>query len=423
MSGFVSVSMWLGLIAFATSAVTAILLRSRVERRQLTRNVILAASAFTLVPVVSVVNVVVTDDDSLVPSLANWARNHTLGFAVDRLELLMYSDPPSTVPAQSLSLAFDPSATTLASLVASTSIPTMPRNDVETDDVDDSRPTTTSTTSTTEPPKRFSPDAIATVVDPPLDGEGQWIAVDSISERAHLWATSFRPLAEFPSVTATVIVIDPAGVRYVLHNGSELPGGSWEAGPRLDFEQQPVAAFNGGFRFEHIDGGYRTEGVTVQPLVDGEATLAISRVGAIKVGVWGRDLDESGDWISVRQSLPPIVDGGVNNVVRRNEVWWGADFDDVTYVFRSAICQGPSDELFYVSAGLVDASLMAEVMIAVGCEVAMQLDINGDWPQFAVVIEGEDGEPEVVLADSRMGTRGRYINGSKKDFVGIYLDE
>jgi hypothetical protein len=208
----------------------------------------------------------------------------------------------------------------------------------------------------------------------------------------------------------------------VLHNGTELPGGSWTAGSRLDLSvgSGAIAAFNGGFRFEHIAGGYVTEGVVVRPLADGEAAIAINSRGELAIGVWGRDLTADGDWVSVRQSLRPIVDGGVNQARGTWQEQWGVDYGNVTYVFRSAVCLKADGELLYAVAGDVDAALMADVMISFGCELAMQLDINGNWPQFAMVTDVETGTPTVTLVDARMSNTGSYINGAKKDFIGIY---
>jgi len=75
------------------------------------------------------------------------------------------------------------------------------------------------------------------------------------------------------------------------------PGGrDWVNGRRIGDAERPrlVAAFNGGFRFEHIAGGYFTENREVRPLVDGEATAAIDKNGKITVGEYGRDLTNDG---------------------------------------------------------------------------------------------------------------------------------
>jgi hypothetical protein len=372
----------------------------------------LSAAAVGLVPAVSLGWTLATDPDPLLGSGANWVRNHHMGFVVDRVEQWRYKNPPSSEPAAQLNLAAEVTVPRFTRPVSTaTSLPELPNVDIG-----------GSTTTTAAPVIPFSPIDFAPVVEPALTNEGRWIPLTDRSVTVPMWVTAIRPLAEYPSVTATVVSIDTSTARFVLHNGTELPGGTWAAGPRLNLsaDSGAIAAFNGGFRFEHIAGGYLTEGVEVRPLADGEAAIAINSQGELKIGVWGRDLTADGDWVSVRQSLRPIVDGGVNQARGTSQVQWGVDFGNVTYVFRSAICLKADGELLYAVAGDVDAVLMADVMISCGCELAMQLDINGNWPQFAVVSDVETGSPKVTLVDARMSNTGRYINGSKKDFIGIY---
>lgn len=406
----ITLMMWAAMLLGITVLAAGLVALIRPNLRAGLRRMFLVTLALGAAPTVSLSWTLITDPEPLLGSGANWARNHGLGRAVDRIETWRYSEPPSTIPADELDLALPTPVTTTAA----------------------STPTTTSTTaatgpsSTTEAPTTtttlYAPVALTPVVDPALDGEGLWQPLADPVSPARMWVAALRPLADYPSVTATVITIDQTDLRFVLHNGTELPGGTWEAGARLDTSPAAgaIAAFNGGFRFEHIDGGYVTEGVVVEPLVEGEATLAIDPDGRLHVGVWGDDLDPAADWASVRQSLPPIVHNGENMVRGTWAELWGVDHGNVTFVFRSAICLGPAGELIYAVAGDVDGALMADVMISLGCDTAMQLDINGNWPQFAAISGFGSDNPELVLVDRRMSNQWRYLNGSKKDFIGIY---
>jgi hypothetical protein len=403
------------LVAVLLGAAAIVIGIDAVRERSLTQLaawVGLSAVAVGLVPAVSLGWTLATDPDPLLGSGANWVRNHHMGFVVDRVEQWRYRKPPSSEPAAQLNLAAEVTVPwSLPPVSTATSLPDPPNMDLS-----------GSTTTTVAPVIPFSPTDFALVVEPALTNEGRWIPLTDRSVTVPMWVTAIRPLADYPSVTATVVSIDTATARFVLHNGTELPGGSWVAGSRLDLsaDSGAIAAFNGGFRFEHIAGGYLTEGVEVRPLADGEAAIAINSRGELKIGVWGRDLTADGDWVSVRQSLRPIVDGGVNQARGTWQAQWGADFGNVTYVFRSAICLKADGELLYAVAGDVDAALMADVMISFGCDLAMQLDINGNWPQFAVVSDAETGSPRVTLVDARMSNTGRYVYGSKKDFIGVY---
>ena len=405
-----TILVWTAIFTVAVTVFAFGYLSVRGRSKRVVRRFAVVSCSLGLLPTVSLIWTLSTDSDPLLGSGANWARNHGFGGVVDRIELWAYSKPPSTVPAESLDLLQPtPVSTTVASPSTTSSLP--PRqNSAE----------STTTTTTVAP---FAPEPLSPLISPVLDGEGEWVAVSTPEPEAKLWVTAIRPLVDYPSVTATVVVLDPSNLRFALHNGYELPGGSWETGPRLDtsVESHAVAAFNGGFRFEHIAGGYFTEGVEVEPLVDGEASFAIDQDGALHIGVWGRDINPDSNWLSVRQSLPPIVDAGENMVAGTWAELWGVDHGNVTFVFRSAICEGPSGELIYAVAGDVDGNLMAEVMISLGCETAMQLDINGNWPQFAIVNRLEDDKVRLSLIDRRMSNEYRYLDGAKKDFVGVYL--
>jgi hypothetical protein len=402
------------LVAVLLGAAAIVIAIDAARERSLTRLAVwvsFSAVAVGLVPVVSLSWTLATDPDPLLGSGANWVRNHHMGFIVDQVEQWRYSKPPSTAPASELNLAPEVALPRTASPVTAVTSPSLNESD-------------SGAMSTTAPVPviPFTPRDYVPVVLPALTNEGRWIALTDPTETVPMWVTAIRPLAAYPSVTATVVSIDTSAARFVLHNGTELPGGSWTAGSRLDLSvgSGAIAAFNGGFRFEHIAGGYVTEGVVVRPLADGEAAIAINSRGELAIGVWGRDLTADGDWVSVRQSLRPIVDGGVNQARGTWQEQWGVDYGNVTYVFRSAVCLKADGELLYAVAGDVDAALMADVMISFGCELAMQLDINGNWPQFAMVTDVETGTPKVTLVDARMSNTGRYINGAKKDFIGIY---
>ena len=67
------------------------------------------------------------------------------------------------------------------------------------------------------------------------------------------------------------------------------------------------------------------------------------------------------------------------------------------------------------------AAQMAGLLINVGCVTAMQLDVNGDWPNFLLYEHGVDGKLTPHRLDKRMsGNPQRYVNGSTKEFFGFF---
>jgi hypothetical protein len=226
-------------------------------------------------------------------------------------------------------------------------------------------------------------------------------------------------------VVGTVVVIDQTYLRAGMFNGSEEPGGRWARGSRVPEELYGplVAAMNGGFRFEDIRGGYVTEGKVVKPLKQGDATVAIDRDGKMVLGALGREIHDDGSWLSLRQNLMLMVDGGVSTVGTEatKNVKWGDNWGKTEYVNRSAVCELADGRLAYAMIGRVSAPQMAQSLIAVGCVKAVELDINGTWPTFFVFWHNPDGSLLPVLVDTRMGTNTRrYLRGSTKDFFAFF---
>lgn len=348
--------------------------------------------------------------DRLASRVADWGRDHGLGDAIDRLEAVIYAEPPSVAPAQELALATTTSAATTTTVAATTTAPngTVP----------------TTATPTTAEPKPAPPAALTPLFAPSLPGEGQWVPIASAGGDDAMWATSLRPLQNVGGVVATMVVVDQRHLRAALFNGSDEPGGTWARGNRVPNDLQPMllAAMNGGFRFEHIKGGYVTEGVVVKPLRNGDATVAIDRNGRITMGKLGRDIIDDGSWASLRQNLELIVDQGKSNVQQaiRNGVWWGADHGNEVYVKRSAMCTLADGRFAYAMADPVNAEQLAQTLIAMGCVNGMQMDINVDWPAFLTYThDGTRTRPQFV--DTRMtGNARRFLDGSSKEFFAFF---
>lgn len=361
--------------------------------------------------------------DPFQQNVASWSRDHHLGFIVNRFERWLHSKPPSDKPAESLALeAEDDPSDTLASTstVTTTAASTSTTSEANAGSTTVAGPTTTAAPTTTLPP---GPVAIAPVVSPALKGEGEWRSLVSVAGETVVWATSLRPLAEYGSVVATAAVFDPTELHAGLFNGPVTPGKwAWNNGHHVMRPALPslVAAFNGGFRFEHYRGGYVTEGRVVRKLRNNEATMAIDKSGVLHVGVWGVDLTDASAWVSIRQNLPPVLMDGVPTIKKFPGTYWGDDYKHATYTYRSAICTLKDGRLMYTAMGNVDINLLAEALVNMGCVTAMQLDINGNWPQFTTYKGFGTMDRKPVFLDKRMGNGGRYLNKSDKDFIALF---
>lgn len=330
--------------------------------------------------------------NSVQQNLASWARNQGMGRVVDAMEAWLHDQAPSTTPANSLALVDEQGGDAPASPVTTTTLPSQP-------------PT------------------IAPRIVPALANEGVFRPIQNIRGRNVLWAASLRPLGDYGSVVATVVVFDPRDFRTAMFNGTETPGGGpWVNGKRVMKAARPalVATFNGGFRFEHKPGGYVTEDTTVRKLQRGYATLAINSEGVATVGVLGEDIDDDGTWVTLRQNLPPVVKDGVS--FHQNYKWisWGKDFDNKIYNFRSAVCMRTDGLMSFVAVGDVNIDMLARTLIAVGCKTGMELDINGTWPQFATYSGFGTASRWGKVVDTRMGNPNRFLNESTKDFFALF---
>lgn len=292
-------------------------------------------------------------------------------------------------------------------------------------------PTITSVASTDPAPAApaapVAPDSTSSTSSESPPGAEGWRVLASTGAGHVIWGTTQRPIINHPEVVASYAVFDPTGLHAALFNGTQLPGGGpWVNGSRVSGAAEPalVAAFNGGFRFKHIRGGYFAEGHEIKPLLDGEATLAIRFDGWMTIGVYGKDLTNDGSWTSLRQNLPLIVDGGHEVVSVASEpgvahIYWGDDFGGVVRDLRSALCLRRDGRLMYAVVGPVDIDGLAAALVAAGCERAMELDINGSWPQF-VTIDRSGPTSAGVGLDPRMAHLDRYLTGSSKDFIALF---
>jgi hypothetical protein len=253
--------------------------------------------------------------------------------------------------------------------------------------------------------------------------DGKWAARMSIHGRSVVWVTNYHPFSTQPRVYAVGAVIEQTRLRAGLFNGPTIPGGAgWHNGTRVMSAAVPslVAAFNGGFEFQHLDGGYFTEGRTMKQLVNGQATLAINRGGLLKLGVYGVDIKNDGSWRSIRQNLVPLVRYGVSTASNKPESYWGNDYGRVWVTSRSALCTRTDGRLMYVYMPAANVRTFASAMVAMGCRLGMELDINGPMPQFAVYKGFGTSYRTGVTIDGKMTNPARYLTQSKKDFFALF---
>lgn len=440
------------------------------NRRKILKSVSVGVLLFSLVSGFSVTRYVLAHpNEPLQQNVASWARNKGMGVIVDKMEAWLHSDPPAVAPVDTLALVpldTDPpqvdttiaatestvaSSTTMAptgntapavrrpmkatqSCPAPTNVVTTTIAPGATTTTSTTTTTTTTTTSSTLPGETTTTTTTTTtlparpldfeaVISPAIKGEGVWRAVAKVRKEPIIYATSIRPLWCYGSVVATMATYDPNKVRAALFNGTEVPGGKgWRntSSIRGVAVKSLIASFNGGFRFEHEPGGYITEGRTIRKMRKGYATFGIRSDGTSTIGIWGEDMHADEDWASLRQNLPPLVAENKSVYQSYKAVDWGQDYKNKVFNFRSAACRRTDGLMMFVAVGKVNIGMLADTLVVLGCQTAMELDINGTWPFFATYTNFGKPNRGGRTIDTRMGDPDRHLHGATKDFIGLF---
>jgi hypothetical protein len=268
------------------------------------------------------------------------------------------------------------------------------------------------------------PTALAPFPSTPLAGEGKWVPAGRLVHGlAGVYTTFMRPDAIHTSIVDGVAWMDTNLLSLRLYSGSYIPGGGpykYNTPLPVAAESSLVAAFNGGFRLGDSQAGYYTEGVTVQPLVQGAASLVIYKNGTATVGAWGTEVKMSSDVVVVRQELRLLVDDGhtAPGLASNEKAQWGNVLGNSIYVSRSGLGVTRDGALIYVGGPGLDAVDLARLLERAGAVRAMELDINSEWVNFATFDPGTDGL--ATLANSADLLPAADMSGAYRYFASYW---
>ena len=79
--------------------------------------------------------------------------------------------------------------------------------------------------------------------------------------------------------------------------------------------------------------------------------------------------------------------------------------------------------MMFIAVGKVNIRMLADSLIVLGCSTAMELDINGTWPNFAVYKKFGTSARQGFTIDKRMGDPNRHLKNSTKDFFALFDPE
>jgi len=276
---------------------------------------------------------------------------------------------------------------------------------------------------TTAPRRLPTPIPLTPLANPLLPGEGTWRPDpgSAVPGGYAIYTAQLRPANGYPE--AGIAWIDTAATRLALYAGAGEPYGSWPRQGYVGAAQQPglIAAFNSGFKIYSYRTGWYQQPRAAMPLQPGAASLVIFTNGTATVGSWGRDVALTPAVEAVRQNLTLLVDNAAPAPNATATGAWGATLGGVTQTWRSGVGVTRSGALVYVGGALLDASLLARLLIAAGSVRAMELDINPEWVSFATYTHsGANITAEANLLAGMYFSPGRYLQGAGRDFFAVF---
>lgn len=272
-----------------------------------------------------------------------------------------------------------------------------------------------------------APIPVRDLIDNTLGGEGRWSPSGRlVNGRPVAYTTFIRPDRANSDVVAAAAWFDPTATRVTYVPGTKQHGTwAWKSGIPVAKRRDLVAAFNAGFMFKDIPGGYRTEGRTPVPLVDGQASLVVRRHGPAQIGAWGTEVKMTSDVVSVRQNLALLVDNGRLDPGLRLGVpgKWAKLRWQLQHTNRSGIGITSSNALVYVAGSNLTAETLGNALVKLGCVRAMELDIHATNPTFNFFYPDATGGSVAgtKLTQSMRSSATRYLAPDQRDFFAVTL--
>jgi hypothetical protein len=265
-----------------------------------------------------------------------------------------------------------------------------------------------------------------------LQGEGEWAPyLYDQSGKVVAYRTFFQPDPDRPYAFVGAVALNLKLVRLGFVLGTEEPADSSSDLHKRDgmipyADRQPgklLATFNGGFKTAHGKFGAMAFGVSALPAQTGLATVVIYPDGRVKIGQWGRDVDDSLPMRAWRQNGPLILDNGeITPKVYTNLIKdWGGTLDGEVVTWRSALGISEDEQTLYYFAGpSLSMPVLAKAMQSAGCKMGMLLDINNYWVHFAAIhSRGGAFEAEPLYPDDMSQHADRYLWAYTRDYFYV----
>ncbi len=236
----------------------------------------------------------------------------------------------------------------------------------------------------------WPPPDLAPMLDPPFEGEGQWLSLEgdpfvrgTAAGATPVYTTFVRPDPERKFAKVSIALWDPRDVELHMEGGTQEPkSATGEQGSGLiprdpEVMKRLVGAFNGGFQGTHGSYGMYVQQKLLVPPRPYAATVFRLKDGSTGFGTWPNSPAVPDDVDSFRQNLSPLIANGKLNPYGR--LWWGGvphGWEDDTRTVRSGLCLTRRGHIAYFYGAQVDHVHLGRAMLRADCVYALHLDMN-----------------------------------------------
>ncbi|HEY3292457.1 MAG TPA: phosphodiester glycosidase family protein [Candidatus Nanopelagicaceae bacterium] len=336
--------------------------------------------------------------DTVAARLAEWSRDHGLGFVVTAAENVQYwLNPPK--------IGGKPTGAELKDLRGQTATP--------------------QSTQTSQPQIPVH-EPLQPLVTPKLDGEGNFKTVVTIHDQPAIQIAYLRPDDKHTSYLAGVAWMSGSLLEFVQHPGFSDPGHMelWSQPAMIPTSQRSglVATFNGGFKIKNSRGGFYADGHAAGTMVKGAASLVVYSDGHSDIIAWP-GTQPGPDIVSVRQNLTLLINKGeiAPNLDKNVLANWGWTIKNAYFVWRTGIGVTTSGDFVFVAGNALSIQSLANLLQRAGAVRAMELDINAEWISYMWYTPGATAQtpvPNKLLDFARPADR--YFKPTSRDFFAVY---
>ncbi len=271
------------------------------------------------------------------------------------------------------------------------------------------------------------PPRIAPIFPHPLPGEGVWKPTGPpVDGGPPVLVTTFRTETDFPRIVAYVAWFDHTRTELGYYPGRYEPPHAAVRGPAMvpnDQRSRLLATFNAGFIASDGHNGSSDNGLTNEPLTDGNATLVGYRDGRVGILKWSGGPNPGPKYAWTRQSLAPIVwNGQLNPALNTNpdSARWGYTLGNAVRVWRTGVGIDKNGNLIFVAANDQTVITLAKILQHVGAVRAMEFDINPEWHTLITYTHSGGTLHPTMVEPQPMQSPNRYLVPDDRDFFAVY---